>query len=168
VFTMNPLWWSAITSIQQDFRRLGFTDEYFGVEFLWGFLNAGTFVSAASKSDMRPEEASSFAAAYGPMERRYYLSKFIGDGKTRETSFKPKVSEYDKGWGIIDLRSDPTQRVGWCFTYLDSNDHVRVETDPDIIVIGKDAHTILPGEVKPSCGRPGRKTAHPYANGQKL
>ena len=78
------------------------------------------------------------------MDRRYYLSKFVGDGKTSATAFKAKVSEYGVKWGMLDLRPDPTQIEGWCFAFLDSDNDELAEQDPDLILLGMDVYAELP------------------------
>lgn len=77
------------------------------------------------------------------MQRRYYLSKFIGTGESMLSSFKSKVSLYGNSCGFVDLRPDQTKQAGWCIAYLVCEDHSLLETDPDLVDLGSDAHVPL-------------------------
>ncbi len=82
------------------------------------------------------------------MQRQYYLSKFIGDGKTTATAFKPKVAQYGDRWGKVDLRPDQTKQAGWCVAYLDSDDHSGLDGNPETICLGADPHAPLPESLR--------------------
>ncbi len=91
------------------------------------------------------------------MVRRYYFSKFVGDGKTPASSFKAKVSSYGPRWGMLDLRPDTKQVEGWCFSFLDSDsDDCKCEQDPDLIPLGTDMQAELSdsliGQISTSVG----------------
>lgn len=82
------------------------------------------------------------------MQRRYYLSKFVGDGKTQATAFRAKVSEHGKQWNMIDLRTDQTAKSGWCFACVDLDDHRQLDRDPELIPLGTDPYANLPEELR--------------------
>lgn len=51
--------------------------------------------------------------------RTYYLSKFIGDGYSLDTAYKPAVAIAAQSWGFIDFRTDQRCRSGWCIAFVD-------------------------------------------------
>jgi hypothetical protein len=59
------------------------------------------------------------------------------------SSFKPRVALYGNSCGFVDLRQDETKQAGWCIACLDCEDHSLLETDPDLVDLGPDAHAPL-------------------------
>ncbi|WLD12527.1 hypothetical protein [Planctellipticum variicoloris] len=53
--------------------------------------------------------------------RRYFLSRFEGTGSSLNDPYVAVVSQFGTT-NIIDLRSDPTRRSGWCVASVDSAD----------------------------------------------
>ena len=75
--------------------------------------------------------------------KRFYLSRFIGDGQSFETAFKPKLSRYGSRFGYLDFREDRKKQDGWCVCSLDLEDHMPLEGDSDIVFVTEDPHAPL-------------------------
>ncbi|MCL4204453.1 MAG: hypothetical protein KJ000_18360 [Pirellulaceae bacterium] len=83
--------------------------------------------------------------------RRYYLSKFVGDG-IAECPYEPFVARFGRT-GFLDFRRDQTIRRGWCIACVEGNQLPREVgfawlADLDFVAICDDPCEELPQQMR--------------------